>query len=100
MNQKPRAPAHLTPRQRELILRLSDGQMATLPILYHFINYRRCNDIFQWLLSNGFTGNNLIALVNREFGNQMLNVVKFILMKIDKDRVMKPLFLGKDYLAG
>jgi hypothetical protein len=87
-------------RQKEMVLRVADGNFDTLPILYNFLNYRRCDEILAWLSVNKITGNNLITLVNREFGNQILSVVKFILMKIDKDRVMKPLFLGKDYLPG
>lgn len=97
MQGKRRLPG-MSQRQRELVLRAADGHLDTLPILYNFLNYKRCDEIMSWLLQNRITGHNLIALVNREFGNQILSVVKYILMKIDRDRVMKPLFLGRDYL--
>lgn len=89
--------SRMTPRQRDIVFKVADGNLDTLPILFNFMNYKRCDEILQWLLDNNFKGRNLIALVNREFSNQLLSTVKFILMKVDKETIMRPLFLGKDY---
>jgi hypothetical protein len=90
----------MTPRQRDIIFKIADGNLETLPILYHFVNYKRGNEIFNWLLSNRFTGNQLIALVNQKFGNKLMDAAKFILMKVDKETEVKPIFLGKDFIPG
>tara|TARA_Y100001963_G_scaffold122832_1_gene172407 strand:- start:595 stop:906 length:312 start_codon:yes stop_codon:yes gene_type:complete len=83
--------------QRELYLRLIDDHAAAMPVVYQINNYRYCFEISRWLYENSITGRILIDFLKVKFENSIMEMVKFIIMKINNDREKKPIYAYKDY---
>lgn len=89
----------MSDRRRELIFRVMDEQPSLLPILHYFTKWRRCDEMLVWCLENNLTGKNLLEWTHKHWGNSLLSMVKFILMKLNKERTPMPVFLGTDLLS-
>ena len=83
-------------QKREMFLMIADGNMCTLPILYHFDKLSRCNDVLNYLLRNRITGDKFITLF-KECNNSILTMASEILKRINKDLQRKEIIGGKDY---
>ena len=83
--------------QRELYLRVIDDHHAVTPIVYQIHNYRYAFDISRWLYENSITGKILIDFLKVKFENSIMELVKFVIMKINNDREKKPIYAHKDY---
>ena len=82
--------------QRELYLKIVDDNPLVVPIVYNIHNYKFSFEISKWLYENKITGKILLDFLKTKFENSLLALVKFIVMKINKDKKIKPLY-AKDY---
>ena len=82
--------------QRELYLRIVDDNPLVMPIVYNIHNYKFSFEISRWLYENQITGKILLDFLKTKFENSILALVKFVVMKINKDKEIKPLYY-KDY---
>jgi hypothetical protein len=91
----------MSPRRRELIFKVTDGYLALLKeggVMHYLTKFRRCDQILLWLDQNGFRGHTLESWVIKHWRHHKLSMVKFILMKLDKETSMQPIFLGEEYM--
>lgn len=87
----------MTPKRRKLMFRVMDEQVGALPLLHHFNDYHRCDEILTWLIRNKLTGKNFMAWVQEHFArNSLLEPARFILQKIDNEKEKRPILLGRD----
>jgi len=87
----------MTERTRSLMFKAMDGNMNLIPLMEYFYDYRRVDMILDWLIKNRMTGKTLEDWVTKKWGMARFDMVKFILMRIDKLSVCKPIFLGEEY---
>jgi hypothetical protein len=90
----------MTALRRRLIFRVADGYDPCLPILHFLDSMHRCDEILGWLIGNRLTGKNLCEFLQIQFGNSMLNMTKFIFMKLDKVTEKQAILLGRDVKLG
>tara|TARA_B100000749_G_C18269903_1_gene399908 strand:- start:393 stop:710 length:318 start_codon:yes stop_codon:yes gene_type:complete len=83
--------------QRELYLRIVDGDPRVMPIVHQIHNYRYSVDISRWLYENQITGKILLDFLKVSFENSIMGMVKFIIMKINRAKEIKPIYVNKDY---
>lgn len=88
----------ITDRRRELIFWVIDDDRSLLPVCYHMTSYRRCDQILLWLVQNRMTGHNLKQWIGMRWGNSLLDMVKYILMRLDRDSAPKAIYAGGEYL--
>ncbi len=81
-----------------LMLIVMDDHPAAPPLLYHVDRFRRCDEILRWLINNYLIGRKFVEWVRHEHGNSILRAGAHVLMKIDRDRVIKPVIGGRDYI--
>jgi hypothetical protein len=86
----------MTALRRRLIFRVADGYDPCLPILHFLDSMHRCDEILMWLDSNRLRGQVLCQFLAVQFGNRMLEMTKFIFMKIDKVSEKQAILLGRD----
>lgn len=80
------------------MLRICDGDMRVPPYLYIFNSHKRVDEVLDWMLRNHFTGKNFILWAQGVHERSILEVIKEILMRIDKEKEIKPIIAGIDYI--
>ena len=83
--------------QRELYFRLMDGNNSVMPIIFQIHNYKYSWEISRWLYENQITGRILVDFLKVKFESSIMRMVKFVIMKINKDKELKPIYAHKDY---
>jgi hypothetical protein len=86
-------------RRKAMILELSEGKInhPALPILHFLTGFVRCDEILKWLINNRMTGNDVVFFVNYQFKRSQLDFAKWVLSKVDKDKELKRIYVGKDW---
>lgn len=85
---------YIEERRRQLMLRLVDNHTEAHMFIFLLESYNRREEIYKWLLTNGFTGKRLVELF-AEFGHSHLQVAKFVMTQIDRFK-KEQIFVGKD----
>ena len=83
--------------ERDFFLRVIDDDPRVMPIAHQISKYKNSLDITDWLIKNKITGIILLDFLKTKFENSILEMVKFIIMKINKDKEPKPIYAHKDY---
>lgn len=83
--------------RRELLLRLHDGDDSVCPFLHFLDGMVHCDTIGLWFVANGYTGKKLSEFVRIEHAGSMLGAVKTAVRRIEKLRVERDLFSGRDF---
>lgn len=78
------------------MFRILEDEPKVLPDLYFLDSFIRCEEILRWLIANRLTGKDFLEWRNYLFGNSQLEMVQFILSKLDKSE-KQPIFYGKDF---
>ena len=88
----------MTPRRRELFFKVVDDDQRALPILHHANRLTRCDDILTWLVENNLTGRRFVDffLLNEA---SILKTYQEVLKRINKDKIIQPIFAGRDYIV-
>ncbi len=88
----------MTPKTRDLMNRVIDDQVDSLGRVMRYIwDFRRHDAILLWMLQNNLKGQKLVGWIRENFGLNYLDMIKYILKKIDKDVTTRPIFLGEEY---
>ncbi len=91
-------PCQISNMQRELYLRIIDDNPSVTPIIYQIHKYKYSWFISRWLYENAITGKTLLDFLKVKFENSIMEMVRFVIMKINKDREVKPIYAHKDYI--
>lgn len=91
---------NMSQARREKLLRVWDGCMETLPLLWHFSNLRRCDEALDWLIRNHFTGKIFAGFCHASFPRSMLGPMKWVLAQVDREKAERPIIAGRDYRVG
>ena len=83
--------------ERDFFLRVINDDPRVMPIAHQISKYKNSLDITVWLIKNKITGIILLDFLKSKFENSILDMVKFIIMKINKDKEPKPIYAHKDY---
>jgi hypothetical protein len=86
----------LDPRIRDLMLEVWDGDRRVLPHLHRMENVVRLEEVLVWLVRQRITGSRFIGWLKEEQGGSLLKAISFILQKVNRDLVARPLIHGKD----
>lgn len=89
-----------TEARRMRILRMVDGDQNLFPIAHQWNSFRRCDEVFDWLIRHHITGITLSKWLREQFKNSTLEPVKYILKQIDKEKELKPIRVGRDFFLG
>lgn len=89
----------MSPKRRQMILEIVDSEVSLLPVMHYLTAFKRCDFILEWLIRNRMTGKNLMQWIGIRWANSLLSMVKYILMKLDHETEMKPIYLGGEYLG-
>lgn len=87
----------ITNAERDFYLRIIDEQPGLMPVAYEISKYKHSLDIQVWLIKNKMTGKILQSWLKEEFDNSIMSMVKEIIMRINRDKEVKPIYAYKDY---
>ena len=87
----------MTESEREFYLRVIDQDPRVMPIAHEISKYKHSLDITVWLIKNNITGKILLDFLKNNFENSIMGMIKFIIMKINGDKEIKPIYAHKDY---
>ena len=80
-----------------MILRIIDGQPDLIPIMYNFDKFVHAEKILGYFLKEGWTGVKFREIYQNKFKLSWLTMGKYAVMKLKKEKNMKPIFAGKDF---
>lgn len=83
---------------RQLMLRVCDGDARIPPIVFQLFFYRRCHEIFEWLVKHHFTGDRLVGLLREGYENSPMRLGAFVISRLERADKMRPVEFGKDWL--
>ena len=83
---------------RDLLLRVWDGHGPALPWLMHVYNFRRREEILRWLIQHHLIGTQFVAWIQNVMGGSILKSVAFVISRLEREKNMRDLLIGKDYL--
>ena len=89
----------MTNAERDFYLRIIDDVPGVVPIVYEISKYKHSLDIQVFLIKNNLTGKNLLSWLKNDFSNSILTMIKFVIQKINNERDLKPVIVGKDYFV-
>lgn len=86
----------MTGKRRELLLRLADGKKELLPAMWHMDRWVRADEMVDWLIRRGFTGDAFNELFMHQFNGSFLELGRFVLAQVEREKP-KPIIAGRDY---
>lgn len=86
----------MNPKLRSDFFNVIDGAMELLPLMYMIANYKNPSAILEWLNKNNLKGKDLSAWYDGNFKGSALSFIKWVDMKIRKEKHYAPLIAGKD----
>jgi hypothetical protein len=78
--------------------RIMDGNANIAPIMYHFNNYRRCDQMLVWLIRNRLIGETFLSWMRINHKNSPFLTAAFVLSKVKKEKNVQPVLADKDFL--
>jgi hypothetical protein len=82
----------MTPKTRELILRISAGHPQTLRPLHLFSRLSYCDTIFMRMINQGIIGNRLVDFFYKDMKGSFINSVHYLMGNT------APIKAGKDFI--
>lgn len=89
----------MSPRRRELILKVCDGDSRVLPALHMCTQFYRCDEMVEWLLKHKITGHNLWDWIKESHGGSYFSMAKFVLTRVKREAVLQPVIAGRDFIT-
>lgn len=86
----------MSPQRRDLMFRVMDGDPRVSHYLYHLDQFHKCDLMLNWLIQNRLTGREFLNWARFHFGASILDMCRFILGHLEKNREYRPILLGKD----
>jgi hypothetical protein len=84
-------------KKRELFFRVIDGDSRLIEIMFHFDRFTHCERMLEWLIQNKITGKTFFDLYLNTFKASWLSMGKWVVMRVNKDKELKPVYAGKDF---
>lgn len=88
--------AAMSPKRKDLILMVWDGDDRTLRHLWMVNNLYRADEVLAYLIQNRLTGKRLVAFIEEDHKGSLLKAMCEVLRRINRDLEAKPLIVGKD----
>lgn len=84
----------MTPITRGMVFRVMDGVTtdAMLHLMHQLCNFTRRDELLDWLLSNGMSGEKLLHWFRFEFQHKVFPLVKYVLTTIDRTKKEKIIY--------
>jgi len=82
--------------ERDLYLAVMDGRADLAALLFQVNQHNRQIEILRWLVSNKLTGARLASFFEGEAQRSFLAVIKFVVMKLEKESQARPV-LGSEF---
>lgn len=83
--------------RRGLYLDVWAGEAQALYILWGFNKFLRLDEALLWLVANKITGKKFISWFQEDMGGSHLMSMSFMLKKIEHEKKLRPVLLGKDF---
>jgi len=87
----------LTPKTKELMHRVIDGDIEALPIMHQLTRYTHADNILSWLKMNNITGKTLVDWHKNDFKKSTLGMVNFICQRYNKSKEKFKTIYGRDW---
>lgn len=87
----------LTKERKELMMQVVDDDLTVIPIMHQLSRYVHCDKFLKWLIANRITGKDLRYWLTFQHANSVMTMVQFIIMKVNREKVFRPVLLGKDW---
>lgn len=81
------------------MLTIFDGEPGALPHIYQLdsqMTPQKLDAALHWLVQNRVTGKRFLELVNFQCGGSPLELVRYLTMRIEKEKHVRSLYIGKD----
>lgn len=88
----------MSPLRTNLMMKIIDGDHRIPPLMYNFDRLVRCDELLKWLVNNNLTGVNFLGFL-LENSNSFLQTAAEITRRVDKDKICKPIFAGRDFIT-
>lgn len=79
-----------------MMFKISDGKEKALPYLHFIYNMTRCDEALSWLVKNKICGQRFLDFVRMECDNSLLKLGSVLKSKIEKEKELRPLYVGRD----
>lgn len=89
----------LSPKRRELMLRVADGDQRSFVYLFHLNSMRRCEDILEWLIHHRYTGRSFVDYVAVAHEGSVLSMARTVVMWLEKNEELRPILIGQDFVS-
>jgi hypothetical protein len=89
----------MTPRRRDLMLRVMDGVPGLAPVLWHIDHMYRCDEVLNWLSRHGYTGKKLEAWIRESNEGSILRTMSAVLKELDGEKEQRGVFAGRDFIT-
>jgi hypothetical protein len=87
----------MTELRRQMMLRVADGVRENLSHVYHLDRLTRCDEILAFMLREKITGQKFAGKVKNEHGGSLLDFVKWVVQKLNRDLEKRPIIAGRDF---
>lgn len=88
----------LSPKRRELIVRVMNDEPRVLPLIFHIQMMRRCDEALQWMIDNHLTGTTFHSWFKEVQEGSPLKLIAFLKKQINRSRDTQPVFGQVDLL--
>jgi hypothetical protein len=88
-------PTVMNPRLRAKFLHTMDGDFRLKILMWYIHEHRQCERILDWCIVNQVIGRDLVTFL-QDNGNSILEVIKQIVRRIERDGMVRPLIVGRD----
>lgn len=89
----------ISPRRRELVLKVCDGDPNALPYLWHLDQFHRCDEILEWCIGSRLTGKEFTQWVKGPFRGSALAAGNAVLKRLEKVSGPRHLITGRDLIV-
>lgn len=86
----------MTPRRRELIFKLADGNMDALRYIHQFERLVHAETFYKYLIDNHITGKTFVEYYEKKFQFSFKAFTEWLIQAIEKNREQRPAFFGRD----
>lgn len=89
----------MTESERQLMLRVLDGNPELATFVYHLWHYRKAENMLRYLIANDLVGAKLWLFVKQECGGTPMNLAKELLKRINNAKEISSVLIGRDFLS-
>ena len=80
-------------------MRVADDNPNAFPILHQLDGFVHADKMFEWMIQEKMTGENLVQTYIHDFKGSWLSLGKWVIMMLNKDNQLRKVIAGKDYIT-